>query len=211
MNRRGSWATLERPSPRGQAPEICLTWPNRQRSVSPRRVSPQWCGGWSKGDLVAARAAVVVVPVALFYGGLVQLLAGTWEFRRGNTFGALAFSSDGGGFWLPYGLLSLLLLPVLRLPVRHQALAIFYVVWAVFSLYLLLAALRTTAVSAGFVLVFFATLSILAAALYAGDNSALFKIGGYVGIFAGGVAWYGSLAAVTNSVSRRSVLPVFPL
>lgn len=33
--------------------------------------------------------------LALFYGGLVQLLAGMWEMRTGNTFGAVAFSSYG--------------------------------------------------------------------------------------------------------------------
>jgi succinate-acetate transporter protein len=30
----------------------------------------------------------VVVGMALFYGGLAQLLAGMWEFATGNTFGA---------------------------------------------------------------------------------------------------------------------------
>src|SRR5580658_24605 len=43
----------------------------------------------------------VVLPLALFYGGTVQLLAGMWEFRKGNTFGALAFSSYGA-FWLAF-------------------------------------------------------------------------------------------------------------
>ena len=36
---------------------------------------------------------------ALAYGGLGQLLAGMWEFRRGNVFGATAFSTYGG-FWI---------------------------------------------------------------------------------------------------------------
>lgn len=44
----------------------------------------------------------VVLGMALFYGGLVQLLAGMWEFAVGNTFGATAFSSYGG-FWLSFG------------------------------------------------------------------------------------------------------------
>ena len=37
--------------------------------------------------------AAVVISLALFYGGLTQLLAGMWEFRLGNTFGGTAFSS----------------------------------------------------------------------------------------------------------------------
>lgn len=43
----------------------------------------------------------LVVGLALFYGGLAQLLAGMWEFRVGNTFGATAFSSYGA-FWLSF-------------------------------------------------------------------------------------------------------------
>src|SRR3954447_15871005 len=42
-----------------------------------------------------------VLGLALFYGGVVQVLAGMWEFAKGNTFGALAFSSYGG-FWLSF-------------------------------------------------------------------------------------------------------------
>ena len=39
--------------------------------------------------------------LALAYGGIAQLLAGMWEFRTGNTFGAVAFSSFGA-FWLSF-------------------------------------------------------------------------------------------------------------
>src|SRR5438876_11608068 len=45
---------------------------------------------------------IVWVGLALFYGGVVQLLAGMWEFRNRNTFGATAFSTYGG-FWLALG------------------------------------------------------------------------------------------------------------
>ena len=42
------------------------------------------------------------IGAALFYGGLAQLLAGMWEFRNRNVFGATAFSTYGG-FWLALG------------------------------------------------------------------------------------------------------------
>ena len=45
--------------------------------------------------------APVVLGLALAYGGVAQLLAGMWEFRTGNTFGAVAFSSYGA-FWLSF-------------------------------------------------------------------------------------------------------------
>lgn len=47
-------------------------------------------------------SADIVTGLAFFYGGLAQLLAGMWEFKTGNTFGATAFSSYGA-FWLSFG------------------------------------------------------------------------------------------------------------
>src|ERR1700752_592761 len=44
------------------------------------------------------------------YGGLIQLLAGMWEFRNRNVFGATAFSTYGG-FWIGLGLWALLVAP----------------------------------------------------------------------------------------------------
>src|SRR5437867_7161706 len=52
-------------------------------------------------DLVSKAGEPVVLSLALAYGGLAQLLAGLWEFRTGNTFGAVAFCSFGA-FWLSY-------------------------------------------------------------------------------------------------------------
>src|SRR5947208_15367961 len=48
------------------------------------------------------------VGLALFYGGLIQLLAGMWEFRNRNVFGATAFSTYGG-FWLSLGIFVVLI------------------------------------------------------------------------------------------------------
>src|SRR4029450_12510423 len=51
--------------------------------------------------LVGKAGEPVVLGLALAYGGGAQLLAGMWEFRKGNTFGATAFSSYGA-FWISY-------------------------------------------------------------------------------------------------------------
>src|SRR5919201_7095520 len=61
-------------------------------------------------DLLPKGLLLVVLPLALFYGGLAQLLAGMWEFVRNNTFGALAFSSFGA-FWLAYAGYARFILP----------------------------------------------------------------------------------------------------
>src|SRR5436305_4674102 len=53
-------------------------------------------------NLVSLAAGIgAVLPLALAYGGLAQLLAGMWEFRTGNTFGAVAFTSFGA-FWISF-------------------------------------------------------------------------------------------------------------
>jgi len=53
-------------------------------------------------NLVNEKGVPVVLGLALAYGGIVQLLAGMWEFRTGNTFGAVAFCSYGA-FWISFG------------------------------------------------------------------------------------------------------------
>src|ERR1039458_4941609 len=52
-------------------------------------------------NLVNGKGVPVVLGLALAYGGIVQLLAGMWEFRTGNPFGAVAFCSFGA-FWLSF-------------------------------------------------------------------------------------------------------------
>ena len=56
---------------------------------------------FNAGLITTAGLVAVVLPLALFYGGLAQFVAGLWEFRKGNTFGALAFCSFGS-FWLSF-------------------------------------------------------------------------------------------------------------
>ena len=49
--------------------------------------------------LVDAATIGIVMPVAMFYGGLAQFAAGMWDVKRGDTFGATCFSSFGA-FWM---------------------------------------------------------------------------------------------------------------
>src|SRR3954470_11912123 len=50
-------------------------------------------------QLVGVGGEPIVLGLAVAYGGFAQLLAGMWEFRTGNTFGAVAFTSYGA-FWI---------------------------------------------------------------------------------------------------------------
>src|SRR3954452_22629287 len=86
------------------------------------------------------KLAAVVLPLALFYGGLVQLLAGMWEFRKGNTFGATAFCSYGA-FWLSYAAYVKFVAGDLPADTAHQATGLFLLIWAIFTVYMTVAAL----------------------------------------------------------------------
>ncbi|MCL6672431.1 MULTISPECIES: acetate uptake transporter [Streptomyces] len=154
------------------------------------------------------KLVAVVLPLALFYGGLAQLLAGMWEFRKGNTFGATAFCSYGA-FWLSYAAFAKFVAPGLPAATAHQASGLFLLVWSIFTVYMTVAALRTT----GAILAVFVTLSatfiVLCVADFAQSETTV-KAGGWLGLVTAVCAWYASFAGVTNSTSERPVVPVFP-
>jgi hypothetical protein len=158
--------------------------------------------------LVGKGVEPVVLPLALFYGGLVQLLAGMWEFRKGNTFGALAFSSYGA-FWLSFAVFVKFVVPGLGSEATG-ATGLYLLAWTIFTAYMTVAALRTTgAVLAVFVLLTL-TFALLTIGALAGSVTTG-VIGGWVGVLTAVAAWYASFAGVTNSTFGRAVIPVFPL
>lgn len=151
----------------------------------------------------------VVLPLALFYGGLVQLLAGMWEFRKNNTFGAVAFSSYGA-FWLSFAAYVEYVVPGLPPSGAPLATGVFLLAWTVFTACMWPASLRTTGVIAAVFTVLLATFALLAAGQLAGVP-ALTRTGGWLGLLTAALAWYGCAAAVTNSTWQRTVLPTYPL
>ena len=155
-------------------------------------------------------AVNVVLALALFYGGTAQLLAGMWEFKRGNTFGATAFASFGA-FWLSFWALNKLSSgPASDI---HQAVGLYLLAWCIFTAYMTLAALKTNLA----VLAVFALLTItflfLAIGEFMNDMPApdtMTKIGGWFGIATAVVAWYASSAGVVNATHGKTVLPTWP-
>jgi succinate-acetate transporter protein len=160
-------------------------------------------------DLVNKGGEPVVLGLALAYGGIAQLLAGMWEFRTGNTFGAVAFSSFGA-FWISYWLLVTFGVDAIPEANLGAAIGLYLWAWAIFTTYMFIASLRTTGAVA---LVFFllAITFILLGAGNSGDHTNVIKWGGYVGLATAAAAWYASFAAVINSTFGRIVAPVFPL
>jgi uncharacterized protein len=151
----------------------------------------------------------VVLGLALAYGGIAQLLAGMWEFRTGNTFGAVAFSSFGA-FWISYW--ALVTFFVDKIPEAHAgaSVGLYLWAWAIFTTYMFVASLRTTGAVA---LVFFllAITFILLGAGNTGNNDSVIHWGGYIGLATAVAAWYASFAAVVNSTFGRTIAPVMPL
>jgi len=141
---------------------------------------------------------------ALAYGGIVQLLAGMWEFRRNNIFGATAFSTYGG-FWI--GLFLYIRFAAGASPNVANDLAWILLAFAIFNTYMLVCAARVNAAVFGV----FLTLEVTEILLFVGNfssNENIIKIGGYVGVLTAAVAWYASFAGVYNNFGGLRPLPV---
>jgi succinate-acetate transporter protein len=152
-----------------------------------------------------------VFGLAFFYGGLAQLLAGMWEFVKGNTFGALAFSSYGA-FWLSFWYLASHLSSDLGKATAGdvgKALGTYLLVWTIFTAYMFLASMRTSGAIMAVFLLLALTFLFLCIGAY-GASAGMTKVGGWLGLVTAVVAWYASFAGVFNSTAKRAVVPTFP-
>jgi succinate-acetate transporter protein len=156
------------------------------------------------------------LAVALAYGGLIQLLAGMWEFRNSNVFGATAFSSYGG-FWLSLGAFILLVTVSSGFAGQFHgsdldnAAAWFLIAFAIFNTYMLFWSMRVNTAVMGVFLTLEVTEILLAFGFFRiahGMSPYWLHVGGWAGLVTAGVAWYTSAAGVVNGMSPRPVLPV---
>ena len=141
-------------------------------------------------------------------------MAGIWEFRTGNTFGAVAFCSYGA-FWISFFFIVQSVGKNAPAEV-FSGLGLYLWMWGIFTAYMFIASLRTT----GAVAIVFLLLAITFIVLGIG-NSALagtlkatngtIKLGGYIGLVTAIAAWYASFASVLNSTFAKTILPVVPL
>jgi succinate-acetate transporter protein len=159
--------------------------------------------------LVGAGGEPVVFGLALAYGGVAQVLAGMWEFRTGNTFGATAFTSFGA-FWLSFwAFVQFFEADVPKADAGH-AVGLYLIAWGIFTSYMFIASLRTTAAIA-LVFILLAVTFIVLGIGNAGAHEGIVKVGGWLGLATAVVAWYASFAEVTNATFGRTVFPVRPL
>jgi uncharacterized protein len=162
---------------------------------------------------------------AIAYGGLCQLLAGMWEFRNRNVFGATAFSTYGG-FWIGAGLWLHFIAPTATHPIQlNRDLGWILLAFAIFNTYMLIISSQVNMA----VFLVFLTLEITEILLFIGNfttktpalppfaafNTGLIQAGGIVGVVTAIVAWYTSAAGVMNGLKGRQVFwvgkPLFNL
>jgi len=139
----------------------------------------------------------VVVGMAIFCGGLAQLLAGMWEFPAGNMFGATAFTSYGA-FWMSF---ATILIPGSGVIEAFKdnpdqiasALGIYLITWFVVTFLFTLVTLRKSVAFIALFSLLSITFAILAAANFTGKLF-LSKAGGGFGVATALVAYYIGLA-----------------
>jgi uncharacterized protein len=168
-----------------------------------------FCLSMINSQLIGEASVPVVLSLALAYGGIAQVLAGMWEFRTGNTFGATAFTSYGA-FWISFWAFEQFFAS--KVPAAHlgDTVGLYLIAWGIFTTYMWVASLRTTA-AVSLVFALLAATFIILGIGNAQNDADIVKIGGYVGIATAVAAWYASFASVTNSTFGRTMLPVIPL
>jgi len=135
----------------------------------------------------------VVVGMAIFAGGLVQLLSGIWEFPRGNVFGATAFTSYGA-FWMSYATIFIPGSGVLQAYAAadeelHNALGLYLIVWFMVTVMFIFPVVRRNIAFTVLLSTLAIALLMLALAEFTGSPMVQ-KAGGSFGLITGAVAYY---------------------
>lgn len=160
-------------------------------------------------NLVSRAGEPVVLGLALAYGGTAQFVAGLWEFRKGNTFGATAFCSFGA-FWVSFWAFVAFFAKMIPASSLGSAVGLYLIAWGIFTFYMWIASFRTTAAVNVVFLLLWITFIVLGIG-NAGGHDSIVKLGGWLGLATAVAAWYASFAGVTNWTFARDMLPVRPL
>ena len=158
---------------------------------------------------VNAGVEPVVFGVALMFGGLAQLIAGTIQFRIGNTFGGVLFSAYGA-FWLSlFAIVQWFIRAVPAAQVGH-ALGLFLYAFGMFTFVMLIASFRTNVFVVLALTALLVTFLLLGAGNY-GAHTTLIHWGGYFGLLTAALAGYLACAEVCEASYGRVILPLLPL
>lgn len=146
----------------------------------------------------------MILAMGIFYGGLAQIVAGVMEFRKGNTFGTLAFTSYGL-FWLS---LVFIIMSGVERPLfapDNTAWAAYLFMWGLFTVMMFFGTLKTNRA----LQTVFLSLAILFFLLAAAQVMPQLRlVAGIEGVICGFTAFYLSIAEVLNETHHRTVLPI---
>jgi succinate-acetate transporter protein len=142
----------------------------------------------------------IVLGLALFYGGLAQMLAGMWEFKTGNTFGATAFTSYGA-FWMAFAATI-----YFKLVPPGNGIGFFLIGWTVFTGIMLLASLRTSVALVLLFALLFVTFLLLSIGVFTQGSTD--QMAGYCGLATAAVAWYTAAAGLMATGRTAFTLPI---
>ena len=152
----------------------------------------------------------MILAMGLAYGGLAQVIAGAMEFKKGNTFGTLAFSSYGLFWWSLVILLLLpnftLLSPAVTAP-DDTAMAAYFFMWGMFTFLMFFGTLKTNR-ALQFVFSSLTVLFFMLTIVRLTGNADLLLVTGIEGIICGASAIYTGITEVLNEVYGRTVLPL---
>jgi len=155
----------------------------------------------------------MILAMGLAYGGLAQVIVGIMEYRNGNTFGMVAFSSYGLFWW---SLVALIILPGstlftgLNAP-SNTAMAAYFFMWGIFTLAMFFGTLKANR-ALQFVFMSLAILFFLLTTRELLGNPQWFNtICGIEGVIVGASAVYLGIAEVLNEAHKKTVLPICPV
>ena len=159
----------------------------------------------------------MILAMGLAYGGLAQVIVGVMEFKKGNTFGTVAFTSYGLFWWSLVGIFVLPRLSFFNVEglaainaPTHEALAAYFFMWGLFTFAMFFGTLKK---NRGLQFVF-ASLTVLFFLLVTREltlNPTIATLTGYEGVVCGLSAVYLAIAEVLNETYGKTVLPICPV
>jgi len=156
----------------------------------------------------------MILAMGIAYGGLAQVIAGVMEYKKGNTFGTVAFTSYGL-FWL--SLVILKVFPAMNLweTPSNYAMAAYFFMWGLFTFIMFFGTLKANrAIQFVFmslaILFFLLTTKELMVAWNLAGIIEISTVLGIEGVICGLSAVYTALAEVLNEAHGRTILPLYP-
>jgi len=161
---------------------------------------------FNTGVLIDPRLEGVVLPLALFYGGIAQFIAGLFEYKIPNTFGATAFCSYGA-FWCSFAGYVYFIVPALPEETISHCTGLFLLAWTIFTAYMCTAAYKVTRGLFALFVALTITFILLTAGTFSG-HAGTSHAGGWFGIGTAFIAWYLSFGVTFNSTWGKEYIPL---